>query len=227
MPIYTNINGNSKSISNLYDNINAAKKTNSAVYANINNSSKKIFPVEQTVYTWNRYVSYISDTKSTKTYKEDRNWTANVGTVKLSTQGKSIITAYSNYSFSEETGKFTLTGEKTFTSTYYTKYQHEWDPEDSTTQLTQMYMPYETYTGGIIGIRQIDSFHYPDAADSSYYYVYSQKGRKSSTTYIYTYSYKYDGTVTSTNPYAYSTAGNTSSYTSSSDNDIRTVYVRA
>lgn len=55
MPIYTNINGNSKSISNLYDNINAAKKTNSAVYANINNSSKKIFPVEPTIYTWAKY----------------------------------------------------------------------------------------------------------------------------------------------------------------------------
>ena len=72
MPIYTNINGNSKSISNLYDNINAAKKTNSAVYANINNSSKKIFPVEQTVYTWNRYVSYISDTTSETVYTEPR-----------------------------------------------------------------------------------------------------------------------------------------------------------
>lgn len=46
MPIYANINGNSKSISKLYDNINAAKKTNSAAYANINNSSKKIFPEE-------------------------------------------------------------------------------------------------------------------------------------------------------------------------------------
>lgn len=47
MPIYANINGNSKSISKLYDNINAAKKANSAVYANINNSSKKIFPEEE------------------------------------------------------------------------------------------------------------------------------------------------------------------------------------
>lgn len=47
MPIYANINGNSKSISKLYDNINAAKKANSAAYANINNSSKKIFPEEE------------------------------------------------------------------------------------------------------------------------------------------------------------------------------------
>ena len=47
-----------------------------------------------------------------------------------------------------------------------------------------------------------------------------------SETTTYTYSFKYDSTVTSTNQYAYST-GNTASYTSSSNNDIRTVYVKA
>ncbi len=225
MPIYTNINGNSKSISNLYDNINAARKTNSTAYANINNSSKKIFPVEQTVYTWNRYVSYVSDTQSTRTYT-DGDFGSYVGnSVRLSAPGKSTITAYSSYSFSKETGLYTLTGEKTFTCQYYNKSNIEWNPSNSETQLTSMYMPYET-NSGIIGLRQIAKFHYPDAADSSFYYLYSHKQRKSSTTYTYTYSYKYDGTVTSTNPNAYST-GSTSSYTSSSDSDIRTVYVKS
>lgn len=240
MPIYTNINRNSKSISNLYDNINAAKKTNSAVYANINNSSKKIFPVEQTVYTWNRYVSYISDTTSETVYTEPRYFDPTSSVEKIpgsswfsKSSNKYTITAYSGYSFSTSTGLYTLSGPKSFTYTYYSRYSDcEWNPSDAEAQMekTYMYLP-STSSGnsasGSKSLYMINSFHTPDAADSSHYFSKKVKSRTSSTTYTYTYSFKYDGTVTSTNPYAYSTAGNTSSYTSSSDNDIRTVYVRA
>lgn len=121
-----------------------------------------------------------------------------------------------------------MSGESSFV--YRTDYvPHWWVPENSESTLIGMYMPYTNSTNTANGtktIYKITGFHQPDAADSDYYFKKSYLDRGSAIySYTYEYHYQFNSTVTSYNPNAY-TSGSTASYTSSSDNDIRTVYVK-
>lgn len=65
-----------------------------------------------------------------------------------------------------------------------------------------------------------------DTSTSDTLHIEGQEYKKAGSAYnVYTYSYEYKGDVTSENENAY-TSGTVSNYTSTSGNDIRTVYIR-
>ena len=114
MPIYSNIGGGSKQIASLYINNNGSNKALNNAYGNINGSKKEIFSIE-TIYTWYKYVSYIS---STNTSYADYTYTSGAGaTLQLKPTPSTTyftkvnsttytITFYGDLGYSNSTGKF-------------------------------------------------------------------------------------------------------------------------
>ena len=227
MPLYANIDGAKREVTQLYVNIGGAKKMLSEMNGNIDGAKKKIF---SRYYTWAKYVSYRSGTTyggygttvgeqldMLKIFPPPYNNDSDPGVIRLleeDSSGKYIceFTYGTGYSYTSSSGRFTLTGKTTDTlrsdmskSNYYIEQKY-----------IGKFVLYE-YENGTQYVYKITGHN-----DVDYLWLGYRIERGE---LLYKYQYKYDSDVKSVDPNAY-TSGSTRDYTSSSSSDIRTVYVK-
>ena len=219
MPLYANIGGAQKELKWLYTNVDGTQKIMSEMHANISGAKKQIFT---RLYTWAKYVSYRSGT----TYGDytqssmDRSYYLNIYPPEEST-GIIALTSYdsearyykftygTDFSYTSSSGKFALTGKQTDTL--------QSNMSKSNYHIETNYIGKYVYDEAHNWVYKITD--HDDVYKLWLGYQCSQGDQ------YYKYQFRYDSDVTSTDPNAY-TSGSIASYTSTSANDIRTVYVK-
>lgn len=219
MPLYANIDGAKREVTQLYANIGGAKKMLSEMNGNIGGAKKKIF---SKYYTWAKYISYQSGfeygnyhVSSTIREKDLGIWPP---------YEKAGITVYdsevggvkyynfiygTDFYYSNSNGSFSLLGKKTYSL--------------NTSMSTNNYTIEHEFIGKYVYDADEECI-YEITGHDDVHLLHLGKSRFRGILH-YKYQFKYDSDVTSTDPNAY-TSGSIASYTSTSSNDIRTVYVK-
>ena len=227
MPLYANIDGAKRELTQLYANIGGAKKMLSEMNGNIDGAKKKIF---SRLYTWAKYVSERYDTYY-PSYNTD-NFNRTPITIfppdSIITEGRAGMwdVVYNNdtnnteyyliigdeFAFNVNYGNFILTNKRSVRVAY---------SESNGTSFGVSNYFIET---NLIGkyVENGDCYKIADHDDTRTL-ILGTRHYAGNPYYRYRYVYKED--VTSTDPNAY-TSGSTANYTSSSPSDIRTVYVK-
>ena len=227
MPLYANIDGAKRDVKELYANIGGAKKMLSEMNGNIDGAKKKIFSRH---YTWAKYVSECYD-KYYPSYNTDEHYQTPLTIFPPSsiiTDGRAGIwdVVYDNdtdnteyyliigddYSYNVNYGSFILTNKQSIRVAYT-------DSNGISFGVSNYFI--ET---NLIGkyVENIDCYKIT-GHDDTRALILGTRYYAGIPYYRYRYVYKED--VTSTDPNAY-TSGSTANYTSRSESDIRTVYVK-
>lgn len=228
MPLYANIDGAKREVTQLYANIGGAKKMLSEMNGNIDGAKKKIF---STYYTWAKYVSERYD-KYYPAYNTDNFFQTPITIFppcSIVTDGKAGMwdVVYNNdtnnteyyliigddYTYNVNYGNFILTNKRSVRVAY----------TEESTGISFGVSNYFIETN-LIGkyVENIDCYKITDHNDTESL-ILGIRHYAAEPYYKYRYVYKED--VTSTDPNAY-TSGSTANYASTSPSDIRTVYVK-
>lgn len=228
MPLYANIDGAKREVTQLYANIGGAKKMLSEMNGNIAGAKKKIF---SRYYTWAKYVSerYATYYPSWSMDEITKEYITIFPPGSIVTEGKAGMwdvvynkdtndTEYyliigDGYSYNSTYGIFTLTNQTTCRVAYTNSEGTSFGISNYEIE-KKLIGKYVVNAGDCYKIISYDEYNHLILGD-----------RRHADDPYYRYRYVYKEDVTSTDPNAY-TSGSTANYTSSSPSDIRTVYVK-
>ena len=223
MPLYANIDGAKREVTQLYANIGGAKKMLSEMNGNIDGAKKKIF---SRYYTWAKYVSesyatYYPSWSMDEITKEyitifppnsidlQHGWD---GIWDISNDEYKIIKG-DDYRYNSTYGIFTPTNRTAYRVAYRNSEGTSFGISNYEIE-KNLIGKYVVNAGDCYEIISYDEYNH---------LILGNRRHADDPYYRYRYVYKED--VTSTDPNAY-TSGSTANYTSSSPSDIRTVYVK-
>lgn len=225
MAHYDGVDGVARKDTKQYDGVSGVARKTKKVYDGVDGVARLSYTG---LYTWAKYTSYVASTSTSYgDYKvEIEKWNARIWPLDFAQawdffeylgEGANGIegrfVTYDDFVYNNSTGTFTLTGKRY----YYVDENTLIDEDAAENNLAGRFVLQGDIVAFVRGYDMVDvRVYYLDIGET---YLPGDK----ITTYIYAYRYVED--VQSDDPNAYP-EGSTAGYTSTSSNDIRTVYVR-
>lgn len=222
MALYDGVNGVTRKITKACDGVSGVARKSKKEYDGVDGVARLY---HTGLYTWAKYTSYVASyafgdfyTKIDKLRNQiwpldnalELDYFEYLGMGSSGIEGRFVT--YDDFTYNKSNGRFTLTG----VQYYYVDENTQISYDEAEENLAGRYVWLD---GDVRFIRGYEGFDESAVYELNVGEVF-YPGDK-----IYTYAYSYVEDVQSDNPNAY-TEGSTAGYTSTSDNDIRTVYVR-
>lgn len=221
--LYDGVYGVTRKIIKAYDSVAAVARKIKKKYDGVDGVARVYY---EGLYTWAKYTSYVVSTSvSYGDYKvvrqpmeniivplgfEPLDYCVQVGTGMYGDEYQ--FTTYDTFEYNQSTGTVTLVGKQEFYANDNTLFNED--------LLEEKFAGRYVYLDG--EARFIRAYEF---RNNRWYLDVGEVIRPGDKITTYTYAYSYVGDVQSDNPNAYP-EGSTAGYTSTSSNDIRTVYVR-
>ena len=221
MAHYDGVSAVSRKLTKQYNGVSGVARKTKKVYDGVDGVARLSYTG---LYTWAKYTSYVvSSAYGDYTYVRDKlrntiwplsnamelDYFEYLGTGSNGIEGRFVV--YDDLAYSHSTGQFTLSGVHYF----YVDENDQISYDEADENLAGWYI----YLDGVRFILGYEGF------DESAVYTLNVGELYVPGDPYYTYAFRYVEDVQSDDPNAY-TEGSTAGYTSSSSNDIRTVYVR-